>query len=248
MGKSIVIYWIIALVALIIIAGSLFSGKGGFNAIKETVENIKNSPLVPEITIGAETIPDQQLVLSTAAQQQVDSLRNAITAMSGKKDCFMKYDVITALEEKQKIWFIPSTTNPAEFIVTVKHKDGRDMARYTLIQFSPCVIAGGNVASNFYDNFFNAAYYERKKVNGVVIVQQPYYTPIYQLQLENNRILYDDDNGRKDSNVAQGWLYATPESSVCFFPVDSYWFGKAGAKGLDISITNNFPNAGLPMC
>jgi len=211
-----------------IFAAVLYSPSGAFEKGKGALEGAKE--IVPNISIGDKALMGGTPEVASIHRQEITNMVRIINDMlnssKSSSDCFNNYGGFTDLGEDDGAVTISLAYNGVNGTqLTVNGGVGGKQIITDLREFfpnmRPCVIATGNIASNFYEKFIEgddvSNYY--KFVNSITIK--------YDFDNWNeNRIDYDG-SGPIDFE-GHTWLFTPDNTHICFFPTED---GNAGCDG-----------------
>lgn len=214
MAPTKIILYVIALVAMVLLAMWFISLFGGTKALWGGAKSI-----VPNITIGAEEVKGEEVMLPKEHEDAVRKLVDTIEQMigSGKSNCFGNYK----LKDYGTGSGLPDLEEEGTVIKLEKDRieisRGERMAidltkelREKMKRFKPCVIAGSRVAKNFYNQFLI------ERMQDFTLLETPYSQEVSNIVLlEKETIFYDGVEGDFEDG---GWLYKDGGGLVCFFP------------------------------
>ena len=220
------IWWVIPIIALIIIAIGLYGPGGlltkareaGDDIIKDTDINIGAN----EISSGTPTIPEEH---SLAVNSMINAIRDEMLK-EDRKDCFETYGYgdgngFPLLGEDGTSIIIRAS--PGETRIRVLGgESGQQLVEYhRIFGMQPCVIAGGRlcpiISSN---NIFNSfMFYNKFFVDSAFSNECPYYQEVNEIRIyqddDKNIIVYDGIEAEFEDG---GWLVTPGNGLICFFP------------------------------
>ena len=220
-------YYLIPLIVLVLIVLWQFGPGGLFSGIREAAKVATD--LAPNITVGAEEVTGEKVILPKEHEDAVRRLVSTIEQMvgGGNTNCFANYGGLPDLEKQGTMILLK------EGRIEISRKgqlveDLNKELKEKMEGFKPCVIAGGKEAENFYNNFLK----DETQLVGLELGKFPVLEMPY-LQKVNNIVIATDDGGifgytQKRINFGtgfknfedEGWLYQDDKGLICFFPTE----------------------------
>jgi hypothetical protein len=186
------VYYLIPLIVLVLMVLWQFGPEGLFDGIKEAVDSATD--LAPNITVGAEEVSGEKVMLPKEHEDAVRRLVGTIEQMmgSGNSNCFANYGRLPDLEEHgTKIILKEGRIEISRKGQTVG--DLQKELRKKMEGFKPCVIAGEREVENFYKNFLKE---ETCGLGSCDVLEWPYYQKVSSITLiKDEIIIYDGQEG-----------------------------------------------------
>ncbi len=257
-------FWIIPLVALIIIALVYWGPEGFYQNMKELGDTV--SGYVPNVSIGMNELNASAVALPAGQAGEISALKSMITKMLDSPDnnCFgdfggFKSDLGNG-DKTTTITFYYDNT-PQMTKMKVVNGIGNVYAIYNFSGMRPCIIAGrDNEAENFYRHY----------VKGEPNLFTPYYRVAVEGIAQGLKISYQNEWSSYNGNTLEvlGWpddfsvndegnnfdngglLFKGNNKDICFFPTNKEIDYDDDGIEADIvkELKQKVKNGNLPTC
>ncbi len=222
-------FWIIPLVALIIIAMVYWGPEGLYENMKELGQTV--SGYVPNVSIGMNELNASGVAIPSQQVEDVGELKSAIDSMlsSNKKNCFGSFGGFESdigESGKSTVINIYYNNDPQSMKIIISNQNGQVYKIFNFNNTRPCVIAGSrNEAKNFYAHYIDGeplvSPYS-STVQGLTIFYQKEWTSYNGNTL---RVVgWPDDgpvNDEGNNFDNSGLLFKGEGNEICFFPTNN---------------------------
>ncbi len=234
-------YYLIPLIVLVLIVLWQFGPDGLFEGIKVATDVATD--LAPNITVGAEEVTGEKVMLPKEHEDAVRKLGNTINDMinSGNTNCFANYGGFPELEDEGTM----ISLKECRIEISRKRQLVEDLNkefREKMEGFKPCVISGELEAENFYKNFLeNEPQLVGAEPGEFPLLEIPYKQKVDSIVISADGINFG--TGFKDFED-EGWLYQDDKGLICFFPtrVDGRKYCSWSERGLDDDCLEEYKN------
>ncbi|MBS3123610.1 hypothetical protein J4437_03155 [Candidatus Woesearchaeota archaeon] len=248
------IFWIIPLVALVILVMIYFGDNSLFEELKMNVGGILDTSkkFLPDVKLGEDELQANKPTIPEEQFQAIEKLKQIILSMktdaqkNTQSNCFGNYLDLNYLNSQgPPLDYGTGGGLPAlgSTIIELKEENGDtylkikgigpggnwEYSNEKLERVTPCVIAGAdNVAENFYRSFINT-----EKAGSI----SNYYLDVDQITIfqdGTNKITFTKESQSITNEIKDGgWLFTPDGNRICFFPTADYWWAEADDEGLE---------------
>ena len=220
------VFWIIPLIVLIILTIAFFGDKSLFTELKLATKDIQEG--LPDVGLGLDELKGEKIVFNDQQSKAINSMKEKIILMEGKKDCFLNCGGFPQLGEQgasiEMEWTNDSSGSHSSFTF-FGGVGGKQILTglYFDTKLKPCVIGGTDaISQSFYESYIKS-----QKTSTF-----PHYLEIPKLRIfsdGDNKIVYSGFTTYLESSL----LYTYDGTQLCFFPTRHEWIGEYEAEGID---------------
>ena len=217
------IFWIVGIIALLVILTALLPG----GLLDEVTDNVVSNDLIEEIEYDDNGL--QLPMVPQAHQEKITRLKETITKMLTSKEetCFGNYGGFPNLKLTSIQISYDNVEDKTKFTI-YGGAGGKQLRRdlsFEIERMRPCVIAGtSSVTNNFEESFLNTKKWEEKNI------VSGHYTPASNIEIKYSedkddgnvirvpqfgpKVVNDESNNFQDAGI----IYKPTPGSICFFP------------------------------